>query len=329
MPTEFVPRPRILRRWADRPLRGLLAGVLATACVTGLPGCSSTPSAQHAPVTWQQRLALGRLEQAEKLLDGGDREGARRTAEVALIEARQAAHPPTIARAMALLAALRGDVIQLQQATEMLERLGDEPGLARARLMLAELAVSANRPDIAVPAMQAAVAALPSNLSGQLDSAATQARVYHLLAAALRQAQRYPEAASAERRAALALTLMPDKEQLLLRAGVAQGCGDDLYRILDARGAIALHAQAANCARLAGERTVELRALAALAADFGLDGQWSASADHSERALRLALDLHDTATAREAAARGLQALRALREPESSVRWQVFEQALGC
>jgi len=129
--------------------------------------------------------------------------------------------------------------------------------------------------------------------------------------------------------AALALTLLPDKEQLVLRAGVAQGCGDDLYRVLDARGAIAQHAQAANCARLAGERALELRALASLAADFGLDGQWRASADHSERALRLALDLHDTGTAHEAAARGLQALRELREPESSARWQVFEQALGC
>ena len=329
MPTEFVPRPRILRRRPDRPLRGLLAGVLATACATGLPGCSSSPPAEHAPITWQQRLALGRLEQAEKLLDKGDLEAARRTAEVALTEARQAAYPPSIARAMALLAALRGDVLQLQEATGMLERLGDEPGLARARLMLAELAVSANRPDIAVPAMQAAVAALPSNLGGQLDSAPTQARVYHLQAAALRQAQRYPEAASAERRAALALSLLPDKEQLLLRAGVAQGCGDDLYRILDARGAIAHHAQAANCARLAGERALELRALAAMAADFGLDGQWRASADHSERALRLALDLHDAAAAHDAANRGLQALRELREPESSARWQVFEQALGC
>jgi hypothetical protein len=180
--------------------------------------------------------------------------------------------------------------------------------------MLAELAVSANRPDIAVPAMQAAVAMLPSNLAGQLDSAATQARVYHLLAAALRQAHVYPEAAAAERRASLALTLLPDKEQLVLRADVA-------------RGAIAQHAQAANCARLAGEHALELRALAALAADFSLDGQWNASADHSERALRLALDLHDTAAAHDAANRGLQALRALHEPDSSVRWQVFEQAL--
>ncbi|HEX5009008.1 MAG TPA: hypothetical protein VFY71_01310 [Planctomycetota bacterium] len=314
-------------RWADRHGRGLLAAVLATACATGLTGCSSHPASEGAPITWEQRLALGRLEQAEKLLDGGDLEGARRTAEVALTEARQAAHPPTIARAQALLAALRGDVIQLQEATDMLERLQDAPGLAHARLMLAELAVSANRPDIAVPAMRAAVAALPSDLGGQLDSAATQARVFHLQAAALREGHLFPEAAAAERRASLLLTLLPDKEQLLLRAGVAQGCGDDLYRILDARGAIVQHAHAANCARLAGERALELRALASLAADFGLDGQWRASADHSERALRLALDLHDTSAAHDAANRGLQALRELHEPASSARWQVFEQAL--
>jgi hypothetical protein len=316
-----------LLRWPDRRFGGLGAVLLAAACATGLPGCSSHPAAESAPITWQQRLALGRLEQAEKLLDGGDLEGARRTAEVALTEARQAAYPPTIARAQALLAALRGDVLQLQEATDMLARLDDSAGLARARLMLAELAVSANRPDIAVPAMQAAVDALPTDLSGQLDSAATRARVYHLQASALRLGHLFPEAAAAERRAALVLTLLPDKEQLLLRAAVAQGCGDDLYRILDARGAIAKHAEAANCARLAGERALELRALACLAADFGLDGQWRASADHSERALRLALDLHDSAAAHDAAHRGLQALREMHEPASSARWQVFEQAL--
>src|SRR5215510_1369630 len=124
MPIEFVPRPRILLRWPDRRFRGLLAAVLATACATGLPGCTSHPPAESAPITWQQRLALGRLEQAEKLLDAGDLEGARRTSEVALTEARQAAYPPAIARAQALLAALRGDVIQLKDATDMLERLG-------------------------------------------------------------------------------------------------------------------------------------------------------------------------------------------------------------
>ena len=329
MPIEFVPRPGILRPAAlcrgqhGRPRwRLLVAGLL-----TGLLACSSPSFESTLPQTWEQRLAAGRLQQAEVLLEQGDTVGARRTAEVALAEARQAAHSPTIARAMALVGALRGDVIQLQEALARLERLGDAEGVASARFMLAEVAVRAGRADIAVPAMEAAVAALPDSLSAHMHSARAEARVYHLQAAALRLARRYSEAASAERRAALCLSVLPDNQQLALRTEIAQACGDDLYRAFDARGAVARHAQAANCARLVGDQAAELRAIASMAADFGLDGQWHEAADHSERALRLALDLSDPVTARDAAARGLQALRALREPESSPRWRIFEQAL--
>lgn len=295
--------------------------------LTALPGCSA-PEPEGAPVSWEQRLAAGRLAQAEDLLARGDREGARQTAALALAEGRRAAHLPTMARALALLAALEGNVLKLQEALTQLEQLDDVDGLARARLMLAELAVSAGRPDIAVPAVEAAVAALPDNLHGRAEAAATEARVYHLQAAALRLAGRQSEAAASERRAALALTVLPDSELLPLRAEIAQACGDDLFREHDARGAVARHAQAAACAREAGDRAAELRALASLAADFELDGRWREAADHSERALRLALELRDGASARAVAARGLSALRVLGEPSWSSRWRSFEEALA-
>jgi len=312
------------------PPSGSVAATLSALCavvlLTGLAGCGTVEPA-GAPISWEQRLAVGRLQQALDQLERGDRAGARRTAELALAEASRAAHLPTMANAKALLAALEGNVVRLQEALAQLEQLGDEVGLARARLMLAELAVSADRPDIAVPALQAAVAALPDDPRGRIESAATEARVYHLQAAALRLAGRAQEAAASERRAALALSVLPDAELLRLRAEIAQACGDDLYREFDARGALAQHARAAACAREAGERATELHALAALAADFELDGRWREAADHSERALRLAHELGETAVARAVAQRGLVALRVLREPETSARWRAFEEAL--
>ncbi|MBM3985097.1 MAG: hypothetical protein FJ296_05315, partial [Planctomycetes bacterium] len=238
------------------------------------------------PLTWPQRLAVGRLDQAEAEFARGD-PAARVTAAKALAEARAAGHPPTIARAQALLGALEANLPRLQDGLHQLELLDDTAGAASARLWLAELAVQAGRPDVAVPVLAAAVAALPSNISGRIEAAGTEARVYHLQAAALRLAADYPAAAAAERRAALALTLLPEDELLPLRTAVAQACGDDLLRAGDARASLARFADASSLARRAADRPAELRAVVSLAASLHLDGRHAEAADHCQRALYL------------------------------------------
>jgi hypothetical protein len=319
MPTEFVPTPRKFR--AGRLQRLVLVGGLLSAAACSGP-------VRDDPLTWEQRLAAGRLDQAQALLDQGDLQAARRTAEIALSESRQSAWVAGIGRSMAMLSLLREDIVGLQDALALLQTTGDEQAVAQAQLALAELAVRAGRADVAVPAAEAALSTMPRDASTQIATAGIEARVRHLHAAALRLAGRTTEAAASERRASLALSLLPDQELLPLRAAVAQGCGDDLYRAGDAHGAIARHAQAAECAHRAGERAAELTATAALAADFALDERWNESADHALRALRLARELKDVAAERAVAARGLDSLRALHEPETSVRWRDFASSLG-
>jgi hypothetical protein len=317
MPTEFALLPRKFRAGSAWLIPGLvLLGLLLA------PAACSSPRTGE-PMTWDQRLAAGRLDEAQTLFDKGDVPRARRSAEQALQESRQSAWVAGIGRSMALLALLREDVIGLQDALDMLVKAGDADGAAKTRLALAELAVRAGRADVAVAATADALAALPHDTGTQIATAPTEARVQHLRASALRLAGRTDEAAAAERRASLLLSLLPDKQELPLRAAVAQGCGDDLYHAGDARGALARHAQAAECARRAGDRAAELRATAALAADFALGLQWNEAADHGIRALHIARELQDTATERAVAARGLDALRALHEPETSGRWRDF------
>jgi len=325
MPTEIVPRPGFSRVGAPRRAARTGATALILALALALAACRADPD--PAPLTWSQRLAAGRLDQAEAEFERGALATARATAALALADARAAGHPPTIASAQALLGALEGNLPRLQDGLAQLELLDDTAGAASARLWLAELAVQANRPDLAVPVMQAAVAALPSNLSNRLESAGTEARVYHLQATALRLAAEYPAAAAAERRAALALTLLTEDEVLPLRTAVAQACGDDLLRAGNARGALSRHAEAASLARRAGDRAAELRAIASLAAGLHLDGRYREAADHCTRALRLARDLSDGVAMREAGARGLAALQALGEPAASPRWEEFRQAV--
>lgn len=289
-----------------------------------LPACQADPP--PPTLTWSQRLAIGRLDHAEAEFNRGD-PAARATTAQALAEARAAGHPPTIARAQALLGALEGSLPRLQDGLHQLELLGDTAGAAAARLWLAELAVQARRPDVAVPVLETAVALLPSNLSGRLESASTEARVYHLHAAALRLAADFPAAAAAERRAALALTLLPEDELLPLRTAVAQACGDDLLRAGDARAALARFAEASSLARRAADRPAEQRAIAALAAGLQLEGRPAEAADHCLRALRLARELSDATATREAGARGLSLLHALGEPAHSPRWEEFRLAV--
>jgi tetratricopeptide (TPR) repeat protein len=321
---EFVPPRGNSPAHPPRPgvLRGASAPVLCL--LLAFPACQADPTL--APLTWSQRLAVGRLDQAEAEFGRGD-PAARITAGLALAEARAAGHAPTIAQAQALLGALEGNLPRLQDGLHQLELLGDTAGAASARLWLAELAVQAGRPDVAVPVLAAAVAALPSNLSGRLESAGTEARVYHLQATALRLDADFPAAAAAERRAALALTLLPEDELLPLRTAVAQACGDDLLRAGDARAALARFAEASSLARRSADRPAELRALVSLATGLHLDGHHAEAADHCQRALYLARALSDATATREAGARGLSALQALGEPANSPRWEEFRLAL--
>lgn len=312
MPTEFVPAPRFCRARRLTALALLLAA------------CASEPP----PLTWSQRLAAGRLDQAQAQWAAGDPAGARQSAEQALAEARAAGHGPTMARAQALLGALQSSLPRLQDGLTQLEALGDAEGLAAARLWLAELAVQARRPDLAVPVTEAVLASLPADAASRLQAAPTEARVRHLQAAALRLSGRQPEAAAAERQAALALSLLPEDELLTLRIAVAQACGDDLLLTGDARGALARHAQAAALARQAGDPAAEVRAITSLAAGLYLDGRYREAADHCERALRLARSTGDGNAARDLGARGLAALQALGEPIGSARWEQFRRAVS-
>jgi tetratricopeptide (TPR) repeat protein len=321
MPTEFVHLLRKFRAGAARQGLPLLVGWLLTALA-----CSSPPPEQ--PLTWEQRLAAGRLDQAQALLEQGDLPAARRTAELSLKDAQHSAWVAGIGRSLAMLSFLREDIVSLQEAVERLRSVGDTPGLVRAQLWLAELAVRAGRADVAVPAAEEALAALPRSPSAQIDSASTEARVRHLHAAALRLSGRAADAAASERRAALLLSLLPDDQLLPLRAAVAQGCGDDLYRAGDARGALERHAQAAECAHRTGDRAAELQAIASLAIDFALAQRFNDAVDHGLRALHLARELQDVPTQRAVATRGLAALRALAEPPTSARWLDFSAALA-
>jgi len=320
--------------------------------------CSILPPAPAAS-SWEARLADAQVAQAESLAaaapgppgpvrrdahpgrpaegaasgpaDDAPRRAALAAARAALAAARQAAYPAASARALLLIGHLDGDLGASTEALSLFRGLGDADGVTKARLQLAELAVGAGQPTAALgwlAPLQADPAAAPEGDSplGRQQIALAAARIHHLQAAALRQQGRRADALSRERRASIALSLLPDDQQLPLRLGVTQALGDDHAGAADFQRALEQHARAASLSRALGDARAELAALAGLCGDLAGLGRFKDAADHCTRALALAQELHDRTRARDLALAGLALLGAMGEPHTTDRWRAFDAA---
>jgi tetratricopeptide (TPR) repeat protein len=287
-------------------------------------GCVEAPRSQ---ASWAAKRAEVQLQRALASEAEGDLLRAHELAGVALDESREAVHPPTTARAMALLGRLEGDHLLLLKAINLLDALGETAALIRARLDLAELAVASGQFRMAAAQTDAALTLLEAAELGRQEDARLAARAWHTYAEALREAGAPGAARSRQRQASLMLSLLDDSELPQLRLAVSQRLGDDHAAASDYRQAFQQHSRASFLARDQGNRLAEMIAVTSLSLDLGAMDRPRDAVDHCERALAIALELNEQEHAAVLAQRALQFLVILGETPGSERWALFSTVL--
>lgn len=279
------------------------------------------------PPTWATLRAEGQLERAMQAEARRDLPTARELASTALDESRAAALVSVSARSMALLGRLDGDHLMLLDAIDLLEALGETEALVRARIDLAGLAVDGGQLPLASAQLDAALVLLDEAELDRPTHAHLAARAWHTYAAALRKAGERAAALSRERQANLMLSLLDDADLQRLRLEIAQRMGDDFAATSDPRQAFQQHSRASALARELEDRRAELVAITSLTRDLEAMERFRDAVDHCGRALDIALELNDTASAAALANRALQMLMTLGERPGSERWERFSAFL--
>ncbi len=299
-----------------------VTGLLAV--LTALPGCLA-PAID--PGNLEAREAVALMQRADEQLEAGDREQAILVAQRALEAARASGHTRIEASALRLLGVEELDVAQIERAATLSRAVGDLDGLARADLAQSRIFLARGRPDVALRRARTGLERFGPD--DTLDYGEVLARLHHAEAAALRALGEHAAATSAQRRADLALSTLPDNAALPLRLDVALALGADLVTT-DPHAAFRSHARASWFARRTSQPVAELRAVVGMAGDCLALGRRADAAAMIERALSLAVALDPPSPASVAILeRNLRIhLLALEDGPGSIRWKRLDALIA-
>lgn len=291
--------------------------LLLTAVLT-VGGCVAGP---EAPLSFEAREALSLVDQAEGLAHAGDWRTAVETARAGLAAARASGHVEAEAAALRVLGTAGRDLAPIDAADAISASLDDDEGRSRADLARSIVLTALDRPDEAGAAAERGLSRLGAD--EVLDHGELIARLHHAHAAALRADERFVEASSAERRAELALTTLPDDGAPALRLAIALARGIDTSSAGDPHAAFRHHARASWFARRTDRPHAELRAVVGMAGDCLALGRRRDAVAMIERALRLAVTLDPPSPESvDVLERSLRKhLLALDDGPGSVRWE--------